>query len=49
MNGREVYWLCRKRQGESDVLEYAVRKALGVRSTFRGLNTVVKLSAKYSS
>ena len=49
VNGREVYWLCRKRQGESTFSNMRFEKALGVRSTFRGLNTVAKLSAKYSS
>jgi uncharacterized protein (DUF1697 family) len=49
VNGREVYWLCRKRQGESTFSNLRFEKALGIRSTFRGLNTVVKLSAKYSS
>ena len=47
-NGREVYWLCRKRQSESGFSGAVFEKALGIRVTFRGINTVVKLAAKYS-
>lgn len=46
-HGREVYWLCRKRQSESTFSNVAMEKALGVRATFRGINTVRRLAAKY--
>lgn len=49
VHGREVYWLCRKRQSESTFTNVRFEKALGVRSTFRGVNTVAKLAAKYLS
>jgi uncharacterized protein (DUF1697 family) len=45
--GREIYWLCRKKQSESDFSNAALEKALGVRSTLRGMNTVQRLAAKY--
>ena len=48
VNGREMYWLCRTRQSESTFSNVRFEKALGVRATFRGVNTIVKLAAKYS-
>jgi uncharacterized protein (DUF1697 family) len=47
VNGREIYWLCRRKQSESTFSNALFEKTLGVRSTFRGLNTVRKLAAKY--
>jgi uncharacterized protein (DUF1697 family) len=48
VNGREMYWLCRKKQSESTFSNARFEKALGGRATFRGVNTIVKLAAKYS-
>ena len=48
IHGREVYWLCRKRQGGSKISNAALEKALGRKSTLRGANTVRKMAAKYS-
>lgn len=45
--GREVYWLCRVGQSESAFSNARFEKALGVRATFRGINTVQRLAAKY--
>jgi uncharacterized protein (DUF1697 family) len=45
--GREVFWLCKKGQGESTFNNVKMEKVLKVRGTFRGLNTVVRLAAKY--
>lgn len=45
--GREVYWLCRRRQSESKLSNASLEKLLGVRSTMRGMNTVQRLAAKY--
>ncbi len=47
--GREVYWLCRQKQSESTFSNKVFEKALGVRATFRGLNTVEKLAAKMAT
>ena len=46
-NGRELYWLSKKRQGESLFSNALLEKTLKARSTFRGVNTVVKLAAKH--
>jgi uncharacterized protein (DUF1697 family) len=47
VNGREVYWLSKKRQGESTFSNALLEKTLKARSTFRGVNTIVKLAAKH--
>jgi uncharacterized protein (DUF1697 family) len=47
--GREVYWLCRKKLGESDFPGGAkFEKALGMPATLRNSNTVIKIALKYS-
>jgi uncharacterized protein (DUF1697 family) len=48
VNGREMYWLCRRKQSESSFSNARFEKALGGRATFRGVKTIVKLAAKYS-
>jgi uncharacterized protein (DUF1697 family) len=45
--GREVYWLCQTRQGESPFTNVNMERLLKIRATFRGMNTVVRLAAKY--
>ena len=47
VDGREVYWLCKTRQSDSTFSNAVFEKRLGIRATFRGLNTVVKLAAKH--
>ena len=47
VHGREIYWLCKKKQSESKVSNVAIEKALGIKSTLRGVNTVNKLAEKY--
>jgi uncharacterized protein (DUF1697 family) len=47
VHGREVYWLCRKKQSESTFSNAVLEKALGVKSTLRGENTVRKMAEKY--
>jgi hypothetical protein len=49
VHGREIYWLCRKRQSGSKISNAVLEKALGQKSTLRGLNTVKKMAANYSS
>jgi len=46
MHGREVYWLCDKKQSESKFSNTVFEKVTGARVTFRGGNTVAKLAAK---
>ena len=48
IHGREVYWLCRKRQSKSKISNAVLEKVLGQKSTLRGANTVEKMVAKYS-
>jgi uncharacterized protein (DUF1697 family) len=48
VNGREMYWLCRKKQSESTFSNARFEKGLDRRATFRGVKTIVKLAAKYS-
>jgi uncharacterized protein (DUF1697 family) len=47
-HGRQVYWLCQKRQSESTFSNVVLEKKLGVRSTIRGVATVQKLAAKFA-
>lgn len=49
IHGREVYWLCRKKQSESKFSNAVLEKTLGQKSTLRGLNTVMKIAEKYSA
>ena len=48
INGREVYWLCRTRFGDSAVSGALLEKTLAQRATLRNMNTVVRIAAKYS-
>ena len=49
VHGREIYWLCRKKQSESTFSNAVLEKTLGRKSTLRGANTIVKIAAKYCS
>jgi uncharacterized protein (DUF1697 family) len=49
VHGRELYWLCRKKQSESTFSNAVLEKTLGTRSTLRGANTVRQIAAKYVS
>ena len=46
LNGREVYWLRKDKPSESKISYAVLERALQMRSTFRGINTIVRLSAK---
>lgn len=46
-SGGEVYWLCRKKQSDSRFTNVSMERALKIRATFRGMNTVVRLAARY--
>jgi uncharacterized protein (DUF1697 family) len=46
VDGREIYWMCRKRQSDSKISNVALERALKIRSTFRGINTVVRLAER---
>ena len=47
VHGREIYWLCKKKQSDSKISNVVIEKALGGKSTLRGINTVNKLAEKY--
>jgi len=48
VHGREVYWLCRTSFSESTVSGALLEKTLGLSATFRNVNTVRRIAAKYS-
>jgi uncharacterized protein (DUF1697 family) len=43
-HGRELYWLSRRRQGESTISNVVLERAIGGRCTVRGLGTVRKIA-----
>ena len=49
VRGREIYWLCQKKQSESAFSNAVLEKTLGVPSTLRGANTLKKMAEKYTS
>lgn len=46
--GREVYWLCKTKQSDSKFSYARFEKMLNVRATWRNINTVRRLAAKYA-
>jgi uncharacterized protein (DUF1697 family) len=48
-NGREIYWMSRTRQSDSKISNAYLERVLKVRSTFRGLKTIVRLADKLGS
>ena len=48
-DGREVYWLCQRKQSDSTFSNAVLEKTLGVPSTLRGASTLRKLVAKHPS
>lgn len=47
VHGRELYWLCRNRQSDSTFSNALFEKTFRCKSTFRNMNTLVRLAAKY--
>ena len=47
VHGREVYWLSRKKLGESKFSGALLERTLGARATLRNSTTVRRLAAKY--
>jgi uncharacterized protein (DUF1697 family) len=47
VEGREAYWLCQIRTSESPFFKVSIEKGLGIQITFRNMNTVKKIAAKY--
>jgi uncharacterized protein (DUF1697 family) len=48
VRGREIYWLCRKKQSGSKISNAVLERAVGQKATLRGANTVKRMAAKYS-
>ena len=48
VNGREIYWLCRKKQSESTFSNAVLEKTIGKPATLRGRNTLKKMAEKYA-
>ena len=46
--GREIYWACRTRSSDSKFNNAVMEKRLGISATWRGINTVRRLVAKYN-
>ena len=49
VQGREIYWLCRKKQSESTFPNAVLEKTLGRPSTLRGANTIKRMAARYAA
>ena len=47
VHGTEIYWLCRTGQSESTFSNALFEKTLRLKSTFRNMNTLARLAAKY--
>lgn len=47
VHGSEIYWLCRNKQSESTFSNALLEKTLRRKSTFRNMNTLARLAAKY--
>ena len=47
VHGRELYWLCQKKQSDSTFSNAVLERTLGRPSTIRGVNTIQKIAAKY--
>ena len=45
--GREVYWLCTTKQSDSKFSNTRFERMANARATWRNMNTVVRLAAKY--
>ena len=45
---REVYWLCRKKQSESNFSNAVFEKLSGVQGTMRTINTIRTIATKYA-
>ncbi len=48
VHGREVYWLCKIKQSDSKFSYARFEKMLNARATWRNINTVRRLAAKYA-
>jgi uncharacterized protein (DUF1697 family) len=47
VHGREIYWMCQKKQSDSKISNVVIEKKLGLKTTLRGVNTINKMAEKY--
>lgn len=47
LQGRELHWLSRVKQSESKLTNLRIEKAIQAKISFRGVNTLKRLAAKY--
>jgi uncharacterized protein (DUF1697 family) len=47
LHGRELFWRCKTRQSDSTMSNAVFERLLNVRLTFRGINTISRLSVKF--
>ena len=47
VNERELYWLYRRKNGESKLYGPILEKSLGLRATVRNVNTIKRIAKKY--
>lgn len=47
VRGRELFWLCQKKQSESTFSNAVFERSLGIGASFRAMNTISRLAAKY--
>ena len=47
VHGREIYWLCQTKQSQSTFSNAVLERRLGVRSTWRSVNTMQRLAKKF--
>jgi uncharacterized protein (DUF1697 family) len=47
VDGREMYWLCQTGQSDSKFTNAGFERLAKIRATFRNMNTVQRLTAKY--
>ena len=48
VKGSAIYWLCRKKFGESEFSGARLEKTIGMAATVRNTNTIRRIAAKYS-
>jgi uncharacterized protein (DUF1697 family) len=48
VNGREIYWVSTLGQSESKISNVLLERTLKTATTFRGINTIHRLTAKYA-
>ena len=49
VQGREIHWMCLRRQSESDFSNAVLERELQGRSTIRGVNTLARLAARLAA